>query len=71
MQEEPSKGRASKTVLFGAGFYAVCVKSQLPAVRPLALYNGGGKKYEQPRLFGWRCVSHVLDDERRPRIPKE
>ena len=29
MQEAPSKGRASKTIPFGAGFYAVCVKSQL------------------------------------------
>jgi hypothetical protein len=33
MQEEPSKGRASKTIPFEAGFYAVCGRSQLATHR--------------------------------------
>jgi hypothetical protein len=41
-----------KTIPFEAGFYAVCGRSQL--VTPLALYKSGARKYERPRLFGWR-----------------
>ncbi|CDX38176.1 hypothetical protein MPLSOD_320029 [Mesorhizobium sp. SOD10] len=55
MQEEPSKGRASKTIPFAAGFYALWQKSQLAASAalpfplvgkavPLALYNDGRRK---------------------------
>ncbi len=57
MQEEPSKGRASKPSCSVPAFTRFASRVNCPAVRPLALYNGGGKKYEQPRLFGWRCVS--------------